>query len=170
MRTSLPITTAAALTPRWGHESRSHPGPKLRPAHIDTSVPLCAASNRQPSSAGYITNTDWRGCVTCDVAMADHNLLKWDSEWVIDGIVRDSGALCGSQVRSEPAVSNLAPGVLLVSLRDVAAGEELTVNYDLSRESGPDVCRCGAAECRGFMNPCVWRPVAFDAALRTATS
>ena len=81
-------------------------------------------------------------------------LFEWDSEWVIDGIVGGSGA----QFVNHSCDPNLRfrtwrRRVWLVSLRAIAAGEELTVDYDLSRESGPEVCRCGAAECRGLMNP-----------------
>ena len=81
-------------------------------------------------------------------------LFEWDAEWVIDGIVGGSGA----QFVNHSCDPNLRfrvwrRRVLLVSRRAIAAGEELTADYDLSRESGPEVCRCGAVECRGLMNP-----------------
>mmetsp|Transcript_10097 Transcript_10097/g.15303 ORF Transcript_10097/g.15303 Transcript_10097/m.15303 type:complete len:425 (-) Transcript_10097:216-1490(-) len=41
-----------------------------------------------------------------------------------------------------------------VALRDIAAGTEITCDYDLfeldSRKKGIDKCECGSAECRGF--------------------
>ena len=55
-----PMRDRAAHTPRWGQESRSHPKPKLRPVRIDINSPLVTASPRRQSSAGYITNIDWR--------------------------------------------------------------------------------------------------------------
>ena len=35
--------------------------------------------------------------------------------------------------------------------RDIAAGEELTVDYGESHHEGTLACRCGAAKCRGFI-------------------
>ena len=35
--------------------------------------------------------------------------------------------------------------------RDIAAGEELTVDYMESHHDGKLACRCGAARCRGFI-------------------
>ena len=37
------------------------------------------------------------------------------------------------------------------ALRDIAAGEELTVDYGDSHHDGKLACRCGAARCRGFI-------------------
>jgi uncharacterized protein len=35
--------------------------------------------------------------------------------------------------------------------RDIAAGEELTVDYGESHHDGKLACRCGASNCRGFL-------------------
>lgn len=37
------------------------------------------------------------------------------------------------------------------ALRDIAPGEELTVDYGDSHHDGKLPCRCGAARCRGFI-------------------
>ena len=37
----------------------------------------------------------------------------------------------------------------IYALRDIAAGEELTVDYGESQHDGKLPCRCGAARCRG---------------------
>jgi SET domain-containing protein len=37
------------------------------------------------------------------------------------------------------------------ALRDIAPGEELTVDYEDSHHEGKLPCRCGAARCRGFI-------------------
>lgn len=37
------------------------------------------------------------------------------------------------------------------ALRDIDAGEELTVDYGDSHHNGKLPCRCGAARCRGFI-------------------
>jgi hypothetical protein len=56
-----PKTNAAAHTPRWGQESRSHLKPRIRSPCIDINSRPGVASHRRPSSARYITNIDWRG-------------------------------------------------------------------------------------------------------------
>jgi len=48
------------------------------------------------------------------------------------------------------AVLRISQGrVELYAMRDVAAGEELTVNYGETHHEGRLRCRCGAAECIG---------------------
>ena len=42
--------------------------------------------------------------------------------------------------------------VFLLSLRPIAAGEDLLFDYHLRGEIDPIPCRCGAALCRGFLN------------------
>ena len=37
------------------------------------------------------------------------------------------------------------------ALRDIAKGEELTVDYEASHHEGRLRCRCGAARCRGWI-------------------
>jgi SET domain-containing protein len=37
------------------------------------------------------------------------------------------------------------------ALRDIAPGEELTVDYGESQHEGKLPCRCGTAKCRGFI-------------------
>ena len=37
------------------------------------------------------------------------------------------------------------------ALRDIEAGEELTVDYEESHHEGKLPCRCGSANCRGFI-------------------
>ena len=37
------------------------------------------------------------------------------------------------------------------ALRDIRAGEELTVDYGLSHHDGQLRCRCGAAQCSGWI-------------------
>jgi SET domain-containing protein len=48
--------------------------------------------------------------------------------------------------------------VVLAAMRDIAAGEELTVDYCLFDASGePMACACGAAGCRGTVTREDWR-------------
>ena len=42
--------------------------------------------------------------------------------------------------------------VFLSSLRPIAQGEELLLDYHVRGDIDPIPCRCGAAQCRGFLN------------------
>jgi SET domain-containing protein len=42
--------------------------------------------------------------------------------------------------------------ILYISKRKIAAGEELTVDYNFSRKIEDVPCRCGALKCRGTIN------------------
>lgn len=43
------------------------------------------------------------------------------------------------------------PTVVLVTLRDVAAGEELTFSYGRGQRNSTTPCYCGAADCQAFL-------------------
>src|SRR5262249_9557252 len=48
--------------------------------------------------------------------------------------------------------------IVFGALRDVAAGEELTLDYGtIDHDAEPMVCRCGAATCRGTITGQDWR-------------
>ena len=48
--------------------------------------------------------------------------------------------------------------IVFVALRDVAAGEELTLDYGtIDHGTEPMACRCGAAACRGTVTGDDWR-------------
>jgi uncharacterized protein len=50
-----------------------------------------------------------------------------------------------------------AGNVVLVAMRDVASGEELTTDYALFDDSDSEMhCRCGAAACRGVITGRDW--------------
>lgn len=57
----------------------------------------------------------------------------------------------------EPNVG-FAGNVVLVAMRDVAAGEELTTDYALfDDDGGAMACRCGTPSCRGVIDGRDWR-------------
>lgn len=57
----------------------------------------------------------------------------------------------------EPNVG-FAGNIVLVAMRDVAAGEELTTDYALFDDyQGSMRCRCGTASCRGTIDGRDWR-------------
>ena len=48
--------------------------------------------------------------------------------------------------------------IVFVALRDVATGEELTLDYGtIDHDAEPMACRCGAAACRGMVTGEDWR-------------
>jgi hypothetical protein len=48
--------------------------------------------------------------------------------------------------------------IVFVAMRDVAAGEELTLDYaTIDHDAGPMACRCGATACRGLVTGQDWR-------------
>jgi hypothetical protein len=80
-------------------------------------------------------------------------VLKLDEFWRIDGAVGGSGAQfinhsCDPNLRWR----NLGNSVLCQSVRPIAAGEELTLDYHFSPESPKVPCKCGSPKCRGTLN------------------
>jgi hypothetical protein len=48
--------------------------------------------------------------------------------------------------------------IVFVAMRDVAAGEELTLDYGtIDHDTEPMICRCGAAACRGVVTGRDWQ-------------
>lgn len=75
---------------------------------------------------------------------------------LIDGAVGGSGAEFINHSCAPNLVVDIAEGrVFLVSLREIATGEELLLDYRVRADDSdapPMPCRCGAATCRGFLN------------------
>jgi uncharacterized protein len=96
-----------------------------------------------------------------DVRMDRHHtfLFTVDADTVIDAAVNGSAA----RFLNHSCDPNCAPAieggrVFIEARRDIAAGEELTYDYALSRQGSEDerdparyACRCGARRCRGTM-------------------
>jgi hypothetical protein len=79
--------------------------------------------------------------------------FKVDEFWRIDGAVGGNGAQfinhsCDPNLRWR----KLADRVLCQSVRPIAAGEELTLDYHFSHEAPKIPCRCGSPKCRGTIN------------------
>ena len=80
-------------------------------------------------------------------------LFTLDSYWTLDGAVNGSGA----QYINHCCEPNLAARIvknhiLYVSTREIAPGEELTIDYHFDKEVEKVPCRCGALKCRGTIN------------------
>ena len=75
---------------------------------------------------------------------------------LIDGAVGGSGAEFINHSCAPNVVVDITEGrVFFVSLREIAVGEELLLDYRVRADDSdapPMPCRCGAANCRGFLN------------------
>lgn len=81
----------------------------------------------------------------------DHTyLFAVDAYWTLDGAVGGSGAEIINHSCEPNLISRVMKGhVLYMSLRAIAPGEELTVDYNFGRGIGHSPCTCGAKNCRG---------------------
>ena len=72
---------------------------------------------------------------------------------LIDGAVGGSGAEFINHSCAPNVVVDIIEGrVFFVSLREITAGEELLLDYRVGGDAPAMPCRCGAANCRGFLN------------------
>jgi SET domain-containing protein len=81
----------------------------------------------------------------------DHTyLFTLDNYWSIDGAVGGSGAEIINHSCNPNLVSRIMKGhIIYMSLRTIKPGEELTVDYNFSKDSEREPCHCGARNCRG---------------------
>ena len=80
-------------------------------------------------------------------------LFTLDNYWTIDGAAGGSGAeyinhSCDPNLRATIRNGH----ILYISKREIAADEELTVDYNFSRKIEDVPCRCGSTGCRGTIN------------------
>jgi SET domain-containing protein len=77
-------------------------------------------------------------------------LFAVDAYWTLDGAVGGSGAEIINHSCEPNLVSRVMKGhVLYMSLREIQPGEELTVDYNFSKNDPRTPCSCGAKKCRG---------------------
>ena len=79
-------------------------------------------------------------------------LFALDRYWTLDGAVGGSGAEIINHSCAPNLVSRVMKGhILYMSLRAIAGGEELTVDYNFGRAAQRTPCACGAGNCRGVI-------------------
>ncbi len=72
---------------------------------------------------------------------------------IIDGAVGGSGAEFINHSCEPNLVADIVDGhVYFASLRNIAAGEELLLDYKVQGHDEAIPCRCGAPSCRGYLN------------------
>lgn len=99
-------------------------------------------------------------------------LLKLDAYWRLDGAANGSGAQFINHC-CEPNVRFRVDGgaVWCSAIQDIAAGEELTLDYKFPRDAERIPCYCGAPRCRGTINETLAaKPVASFRSLATPCS
>ncbi len=80
-------------------------------------------------------------------------LFTLDAYWTIDGSVGGSGAEYINHSCDPNLTSRILKGhILYISLRDIQAGEELTVDYRFEKKVDRVPCCCGSEKCRGTIN------------------
>ena len=84
---------------------------------------------------------------------AEAYTFKLDEFWSIDGAIGGVGA----QFINHSCNPNLCwrkrgDRILCQSVRPIAVGEELTVDYHFSAKPPKVLCRCGSPQCRGTIN------------------
>lgn len=105
------------------------------------------------------------GRIELDELEADraHRSIQIDDDlYLVSGVVADDGDLINHSCDPN---CGLLGSVLLVALRDIAVGEEITFDYAMSDASDYDEfrCLCGAPNCRQVVTGSDWRDPALQA-------
>jgi SET domain-containing protein len=75
------------------------------------------------------------------------------NEWAIDGLSEDNTARYINHSCTPNCEYRIADRrVLIYSERDIARGEELTIDYSYAADGERVPCRCGSEQCRGCIN------------------
>jgi uncharacterized protein len=76
-----------------------------------------------------------------------------DNRWSIDGAVGGNGThYINHSCRPNSFLQTFGCRLLVLALRDIRPGEEITVDYVESMHSDRKRCTCGAPNCRGTIN------------------
>jgi SET domain-containing protein len=76
-----------------------------------------------------------------------------DSRWSIDGSVGGNGThYINHSCRPNSFMQTFGRRLLVLALRDIRPGEEITVDYVETMHSDRKRCTCGVAGCRGKIN------------------
>ena len=88
----------------------------------------------------------------CDTQELNY-LFTLDSYWTLDGSVGGSGAEFINHSCDPNCEARIVKGhILYFSVRDIATGEELTVDYNFDAKVEKVACGCRSVRCRGTIN------------------
>ncbi len=119
----------------------------------------CFAAESMPAGAVFREYTGER-ITTAEAIRREEDLNRSGvyTLWTDDGDVID-GWLGGNETiylnhacAPNCFMAEEAGRVYLGAARDIAAGEELTIDYAYDAHTPRVTCRCGAPDCRGFLN------------------
>jgi SET domain-containing protein len=80
-------------------------------------------------------------------------LFTLDSYWTLDGSVGGSGAQYVNHCCEPNCYAGIFKGhILYMAARDIAEGEELTIDYHFDPDVAEVKCHCGSPNCRGTIN------------------
>jgi SET domain-containing protein len=80
-------------------------------------------------------------------------LFMLDHYWALDGAVGGSGAeFINHSCQPNLRACILKGHILYISRRPIEPGEELTVDYNFSKDVDDVPCSCGSLRCRGVIN------------------
>jgi SET domain-containing protein len=80
-------------------------------------------------------------------------LFTLDAYWTIDGSVGGSGAQYINHSCEPNVVARIVKDhIIYVSLREIKAGEEITIDYHFDKKVEKVPCHCGSLRCRGTIN------------------
>ena len=113
------------------------------------------AKQRMPAHRKVIEYTGERLNRRQAKARADKHLtylFSVDDYWTLDGAVSGSGAEIINHSCEPNLVSRVMKGhILYMSLRVIQPGEELTVDYNFTKNGDRTPCSCGSRTCRGIL-------------------
>jgi uncharacterized protein len=79
-------------------------------------------------------------------------LFALDNYWTLDGAVGGSGAEIINHSCDPNLISRIMKGhILYMSLRTIKPGEELTIDYNFTKNGDKTPCYCGSEKCRGIL-------------------
>ena len=79
-------------------------------------------------------------------------LFAVDAYWTLDGAAGGSGVEIINHSCAPNLISRIMKGhIIYMSLRDIQRGEELTIDYNFSYNTGKSACACGSKNCRGII-------------------
>jgi len=79
-------------------------------------------------------------------------LFGLDRYWSLDGSIGGSGAEIINHCCEPNLITRVMKGhIIYMSMRDIKAGEELTIQYNFEKDVDHAPCKCGAKSCKGTM-------------------
>ena len=79
-------------------------------------------------------------------------LFGLDRYWSLDGSIGGSGAEIINHCCEPNLITRVMKGhIIYMSMRDIKAGEELTIQYNFEKDVDHSPCKCGAKTCKGTM-------------------